>query len=311
MANIRQPLSRKLSQLIMSSKIVVLGATGHIGSVLAHKLVKAGHQVTAVGRSADKLADLKAAGAHIAVGDIQDSVFLKNTFAGADRAFVMIPPNNIAPDYPDYQHFVTESIYHALKGSSITHIVNLSSEGAQFSHLRVGPVRGASLQEVRLNALSDKHIVHLEPSYFFENSLAFIPQIQNGQTVYNSNVVDMPFPAIATSDIAEVAFHLLDKANFERKSIQPLHGSKDITFGEIVETLGKALGVDKVNYVQIPPEAFEDALLKYGMGASMAALYKEMSVGMNEDGIFSKTKRDASSTTKTTYAEWVATALKG
>jgi nucleoside-diphosphate-sugar epimerase len=51
-------------------KVFVTGGSGYIGSAVAHRLKKAGHDVLALVRSEEKGAALKAAGIKIAVGDL-------------------------------------------------------------------------------------------------------------------------------------------------------------------------------------------------------------------------------------------------
>ncbi|MFY8035088.1 MAG: SDR family NAD(P)-dependent oxidoreductase, partial [Flexibacteraceae bacterium] len=108
-------------------KIVVFGASGNIGSKLAHHLLDAGKTVVAVGRSADKLQDLAGKGAHLAIGDLEDASFVAHVLADADRAFVMIPPKVTALDNLAYQALVGDNIIAALKANAITQVVNLSS----------------------------------------------------------------------------------------------------------------------------------------------------------------------------------------
>ena len=49
--------------------LVVLGASGHTGQVVARNLLSRGQKVRVVGRSADRLRDLAAKGAEVFVAD--------------------------------------------------------------------------------------------------------------------------------------------------------------------------------------------------------------------------------------------------
>jgi len=292
-------------------KIVVFGATGHIGSRLAHLLLDAGHAVVAVGRSADKLADLAGKGAHLAIGDLEDAAFVTEVLADADRAFSLIPPNAGAADNLAYQALVSDNIIKALEANKIAQIVNLSSLGADKLDSKIGPIRGTGRHEIKLQALVGKNIVTLRPSYFFENSMGNIHSIQGQQTVYSPYNAEDKFPAIATSDIADKAFEVLNSSEWPTAAytVLPLHGDRDYTAKEMGELMGKFLGVDTVNYVQIPVSAFKEALLGYGMGQSMVDLYGEMSEGMLEEGIFSSYTRTPENTTKTSYETWLQATL--
>lgn len=288
-------------------KIVVFGATGNIGSKLAHHLLDAGKTVVAVGRSAEKLQDLANKGAHLAIGNIEDAAFVASVLADADRAFVMIPPNVVAADNLAYQALVGDNIIAGLKASSLTQVVNLSSIAAEKLDSKTGPIRGVGIQEVKLQALTNKHIVTLRPAYFFENTLSNVGTIQGQQSVFSPNHPDQEFPAVATHDIARKAFEILNAENWtsEAYSVHELFGDKNYTMKEMATAMGKFFGVEAVNYVQIPVEAFKGALLGFGLSESMASLYAEMSEGMNEENVFGDYKRTPENTTATSYEAWL------
>ena len=63
------------------------GATGYIGSRLAHKLIERGHIVEALVRTPDKAGDLRALGAYLHQGDITDKDSMRNPMSGADGVF--------------------------------------------------------------------------------------------------------------------------------------------------------------------------------------------------------------------------------
>ncbi|MDH4237242.1 MAG: NAD(P)H-binding protein, partial [Nitrospira sp.] len=62
---------------------VVVGATGHTGSVVVEALLHKKQYVRVVVRSADKGAPWKAKGADVAVASLDDVAALANAFEGA------------------------------------------------------------------------------------------------------------------------------------------------------------------------------------------------------------------------------------
>ena len=57
-------------------KYVITGAAGHISKPLVEKLLKAGHDVTVIGRNAENLRSLTDMGAKSAIGSVEDVEFL-------------------------------------------------------------------------------------------------------------------------------------------------------------------------------------------------------------------------------------------
>lgn len=85
-------------------KYVITGGAGHISAPLAEQLLNAGHEVTVIGRNAEKLQALVNKGAKAAVGSVEDAAFVKTAFAGADAVYVMIPPNFTTDNFRNYQN---------------------------------------------------------------------------------------------------------------------------------------------------------------------------------------------------------------
>ena len=96
-------------------KIVVTGATGNIGSKLVKELLRGGHKVIAVTRTAEKAKDLASEGAIIAEGQMDDVEFLTRTFTGADAVFALIPPEYTAENFRGRQNVVGDAIARAIK----------------------------------------------------------------------------------------------------------------------------------------------------------------------------------------------------
>ena len=67
--------------------VLVVGATGLVGSALCHKLVKHGEKVRALVRvssSAEKIDSLRSAGAELCIGDLKDPESIAAACRGVD-----------------------------------------------------------------------------------------------------------------------------------------------------------------------------------------------------------------------------------
>jgi uncharacterized protein YbjT (DUF2867 family) len=81
---------------------VIMGATGNTGKPLAMALLNAGKKVRIISRDAQKTKALTDKGAELFLGDSSNADFLTKAFTGATAAYVLIPPDWIAPDFYAY-----------------------------------------------------------------------------------------------------------------------------------------------------------------------------------------------------------------
>ena len=75
-------------------KVIVFGATGRTGRLVCQQALKAGHEVTAFGRSAEKLAAIDPSIAP-SQGDVMQPEAVTKGIAGKDAAIVCLGSNNL------------------------------------------------------------------------------------------------------------------------------------------------------------------------------------------------------------------------
>src|SRR5260221_13021161 len=121
--------------------IAVVGATGHIGSVLTEELLKKGHEVHAVGRDGAKLAALASKGAKTTTAAFDDTAALTGALQGAEAAFTMVPPNYGADNFSAWQDAAGEAMAKAVSKAGVEHGLDLSSVGGQ-DPSGTGPLAG-------------------------------------------------------------------------------------------------------------------------------------------------------------------------
>lgn len=286
------------------SKYVITGATGKTGHIIAENLLAAGHTVTVVGRSAERLSPLVAKGAIAATGDLADSAFLKNTFAGADAVYLMIPPKWDVTDWRAYQRSVTDAFIGALKSSGTKKVVLLSSMGAHMLD-GAGPVSGLAELEHALRVVPGLDSFSLRAGFFMENFYANIGLIkQAGIFGYVLNPeVRMPF--VHTRDIAEVATrHLLD-LGFTGHTHEFVGGTADLNMQEVAEKLGNAIDKPDLRYVQFPVADAKAGMMQAGLPETIADGYNELFGALNLGEYQEGYVRTPAVTTPTSF-EWFA-----
>jgi nucleoside-diphosphate-sugar epimerase len=88
---VRHPI---LSEELVTMNVFLTGATGHIGSAVLPAVITAGHAVTALVRSPEKAAAVRAAGAEVVTGDIQDLDLVRRLAASADAVIATASPGD-------------------------------------------------------------------------------------------------------------------------------------------------------------------------------------------------------------------------
>jgi uncharacterized protein YbjT (DUF2867 family) len=283
---------------------VVIGASGHTGSVVAATLLKNGAKVRVLGRNPEHLKTLATEGAEPFAADVTDSAAVTKALVGATGAYVMMPPNLANPDFRAFQALVTDAIATALRNSGVTHVVTLSSIGADKSD-RTGPVVGLHQLEQQLNGIDGLNVLHLRAGYFMENTLAQIGVIQKMDMAVGPLRPDLELPMIATKDIGETAANALLTPDFRQKQTRELLGQRDLTMSEAAQIVGRALGKPDLQYVHAPDEQVRPALIQLGMSPNVADLILEMSAALNSGHMRALEPRSGQNTTPTSYETFV------
>jgi uncharacterized protein YbjT (DUF2867 family) len=287
----------------MKKKIVILGATGTVGSKIAEILLSEGHQATLIARHTEKLDKYRELGAEIIAGDITNVQTLTNAFSNADSAFILLPDNVKADNTRAYQRMVTGILIKAIEDSGIKYIVNMSSLGSHM-HEGNGIMAGTGEQEVRLNQLNDVNLLHIRSAYFMENFLRTIGLVKNKGINGTAADGDHAIPMVATEDVAKIIAHHLANLDFQGKSVQAVMGPRDYTYREFTTLIGKAIEQPELPYVQVPVEQIKQTFLGNGFSEDFVDNLLEMGTAI-KTGFMNYQKRDDSTTTLTTAEDFI------
>lgn len=287
---------------------VVFGATGHTGHEAAIKLLSNGKKVRVVGRNPDHLKPLAAKGAEPFVANVMDKDSVAKALAGAQAVYVVFPANEKTQDYLAQAEQMTEAYAFAIQKNGVKYAVSLSSMGADKSE-KTGPIVGLHRLEERLNRISGLNTMHLRAAYFMENTLGQADAVaQMGSTVGLLRP-DLQFPCIAARDIGNFAGDVLSRLEFAGHHVQELHGQRDISYTEITNVIGKAIGKPDLKYVQLSPDQFRETLVRIGMSENIAAGLTEMTEAINSGHVTFLEPRSPRNTTPTSYETFVAETL--
>jgi uncharacterized protein YbjT (DUF2867 family) len=284
--------------------IGVMGASGNVGSKVADRLLAEGKDVRVFGRSAERLEPLGGRGAEVVVGDAIRPEDLQPLFKDAESALVVLPDNVTDPQYVANRSAMSRAITDALRDQAVSHIVLASSLGAEHAQ-GTGQIVGLHELEELLFGL-DANVIALRAAFHMENLLGSIPMIQ-GQKM-NGGVVkgDLKSPWIACADIADRAAQRLLEG-FSGHAVETVLGPQDRSMIEATRSLGEALGIPDVPYVEFPPEGMKAALQGIGWSEEFASLLVESHLAINERLIGAE--RTAENTTPTSLEEFLKNAL--
>jgi len=249
----------------------IFGATGHTGSVIAERLLAAGKQVRAVVRSADKGAALAAKGAELVVGSVSDARAVARALAGAEGAYLMLPPDTASPDLIAQNRGIVDNYVAGL--ANVPHAVFLSSAGAQRAS-GTGPIQTCYYGEQELIGTATK-LTLLRAASFMENLLGLAHPIKaDGILPVFGGGETYPFPMNATRDIGDVAADALLSPPSAHEWIE-LRGPREYSYVDAAAIAAKIVG-RPVTATVLPIDQMVPMLVGQGMSENFARLVREM-----------------------------------
>ncbi|MEK4460867.1 SDR family oxidoreductase [Paenibacillus sp. FSL R7-0048] len=236
--------------------IVIMGATGTIGSALLERLVDLGVPVRALSREPEKLRDQIGEKSRsiieVAFVDASDPTSVRRAFTGASQLF-------LAMSNSPRQIELETSIIQIATESGIKHIVKISSPAFEQS----APVAVAGWHQEIENTLRVSGITHtvLRPYAFMQNLMRFAPTITT-QNVFFGSMGVSPCNFIDCRDIADVAAEVLtnDKVSGH---IYTLTGSEIFSYPQIASRLSALLN-RPISYINMDPQVLLRNLIEHG-----------------------------------------------
>ncbi len=244
------------------NKILVVGATGRVGSQVVDELAQRDVAVKAATRSPETYAHASALVEPVAF-DYDDPSTFGAALAGVDRLFLIaLPIDPIARER--MKPFVERAI-----SAEIKQVVFLSAMGVDADD-------SIPLRQVELMlAASPVDTTILRPNWFMDNfSHGFIQPSIVGQQLIALPVGDAKTSLIAAADIAAVAALALTEPGHAGKAYT-LTGPEALTYADSAEILTRALGTP-IQYVSISQDDLRQAMLGMGMSEAQTGMFGGM-----------------------------------
>lgn len=224
--------------------ILIVGASGQIGSEMVRLLKADGHQVRSTTSKVPKNAD--SVQVNLITGE-----GIREAFEGVTRAFIMSPPP-IADQYSVFAPLIQESKRRGLKK-----VVLLSAWGT--NAIETSPLRKA---EIELEKSGINYNI-VRPNWFMQNFSTFWVQgiKEHGKIFLPAGNSKTSY--ISTLDIAAVSAKLLATDLFNNKSFE-LSGPESLDHDQIAKEISSITN-RQIEYVEISPEDLKKALLGAGL----------------------------------------------
>ena len=231
------------------STILVVGASGTVGSELSKQLAAAGHTVRKAPRRAPTAPDH--VHLNLLTGEGRDAAF-----AGVDSAFFLAPPGHTRQD------LLLNPLVDAARAQGVKKVVLMSAMGANADE--AAPLRVAE----RYLEASGLAFNVIRPNWFMQNFNTFWIQgiLQQGQIFLP--VADAKGSFIDARDIAATAAALLVNDRFNGQDFD-LTGPEALDHHQVAAVLSQATG-KAIGYTDIPPEAMREGLLAAGLPGDYA-----------------------------------------
>ena len=256
-------------------KYIITGSLGNISLPVTKNLVAAGQDVTVISSSESKKLEIEQLGAAAAIGSALDGGFIASVFKNADVAYLMVPNDYAATDYPKMQRDIADNYVQAISESNIKYVVLLSSVGADLRK-GAGPIDGLGYLEDKLLQLKNVNTKFLRPSYFFANLHSMAGMIKHaGIAGNNFGDTGEKMVLVDTSDIAVEATKQLLDLDFTGNSVTYISGD-EVNPTEIAKVLGEAVGKENLPWITFTDEESRQGMLDAGLSPGFAELYIQM-----------------------------------
>lgn len=233
--------------------ILVLGATGMFGGQVAHELLRQGQPVRALVRSEEKGHELAAAGAELAVGDLDRPETLGQLARGVERVFLVSPMDGSIADREI-------AMIDAARESGVERVVKLYG-AVRHDGDALDRLHQASIAALRTSGLCWALV---SPNSVIETALYSQRQaIEQAGGMFGS-AGDGRVGLVAAGDAGRAAAAVLLRDRVENGEEFVITGPEALTMAEVAATMTEVLG-RPIGYSDMTDDQFAGILEQVGM----------------------------------------------
>ena len=222
--------------------ILIVGASGRLGSVVAELLLAQGKTVRAMTRTPLTLAHLKQQGAEVVSGDLRNAASLLSACLGVEQvlavAHALVGKGNNNPQTVD--DVGNRQLIDAAKAAGVKHFIFVSVRGASpDSPLEFFRIKYRTEEYLRASGLS---LTILRPSAFMDLWVQLIgqPLVEQGKTTIFGRGTN-PINFVAVEDVARFVGIALEDSRAHNRVIE-VGGPENLTLNQVAEKCEQACG---------------------------------------------------------------------
>jgi uncharacterized protein YbjT (DUF2867 family) len=239
--------------------ILLTGATGRAGSLIANEFVQKREPVRVLVRDRTKAIGLeKVPTVEIVEGDMSRRSTLGSALEGVERVLMISAPSM---DLVETQ----STFIDACKSAGVRHVIKFSGLDARPETTFPFGLMHKQVEEYLES--SGLAWTHLRPTGFMQEYLREAPSVVHEGALYLS-LGDVKLSPIDLADVAKVGFMLLRNGAHEGARL-PMTGPEALTMTEVADRISRANG-KTVRYVAVPPIARRQALIAHGIPPEFA-----------------------------------------
>src|SRR5256885_2383962 len=233
--------------------ILIVGASGRLGSVVVRHLLAQGKPVRAMTRTPLNLAQLKQQGAEVVSGDLRNPASLLSACQGVEQvlaaAHALVGKGDNNPQTVDdagNRHLID-----AAKAAGVKHFIFVSVQGASpYSPLEFFRIKYRTEEYLRASGLS---FTILRPGAFMDLWAQLIgqPIIEQGKTTIFGRG-NNPINFVAVEDVARFVCTVLEDPRAHNRVIE-VGGPENLTMNQVAEIFERVSGHQaKKRYIPLP-----------------------------------------------------------
>lgn len=252
--------------------ILVIGATGNIGSEIVKLCVEDDTPVKGAARSPQKITELYGNKVKTTHFDFTDESTWKSSLDGVDRVFFIAPQSDADKS--------VQSFLALLKNSSVAHVLYSSGR-------TTGGIDGSPMNKVEKEVQqSGIPFTIIRPGWFMQNFSSWIGATLGSDKAFYLSAGRSKTAFVDVRDIAAVAYKVLKDQSYLGEILE-LSGREALDHYQVAGTISDVTGIE-VSYVELSSDEYIRHLVKQGWpekdATFFAYLYDLVKAG-NEEAI--------------------------